>query len=93
MANIIKIANSPAYYTRVPVKTSTHAVALIGFDVIQGLVVVAQLIEQADKFGAKTSRLKHLLARALVAGTHAQEIGKILQYSEPGYLFTNFICD
>ena len=43
MANIIKIANSPAYCTRVPVKTSTHAVALIGFDVIQAMVVTAQL--------------------------------------------------
>ncbi len=89
MANIVKIANSPAYYTRVPVKTSTHAVALIGFDVIQGMVVVAQLIEQANRFGAKTSCLKHLLARALVAGTQAQEIGKILHFAEPGYLFTN----
>ena len=24
MANIVKIANSPVYFTRVPVKTSTH---------------------------------------------------------------------
>ena len=89
MANIIKIANSPAYYTRAPVKTSTHAVTLIGFDVIQSMVVAAQLIEQANAFGANTSCLKHLLARALVAGTHAQEIGKVLKYSEPGFLFTN----
>ncbi len=89
MANIIKIANSPAYFTRVPVKTSTHAVALIGFDVIQAMVVAAQLIEQADAFGAKTSCLKHLLARALVAGTQAQELGKALNYPEPGFLFTN----
>ncbi len=89
MANIVKIANSPAYYTRVPVKTSTHAVALIGFDVIQSMVVAAQLIEQADSFGADISCLKHLLARALVAGTQAQELGKALNYSEPGFLFTN----
>lgn len=45
MAHIVKIANSSAYYTRVPVKTPTHAVALIGFDVIQAMIVVAQLIE------------------------------------------------
>lgn len=89
MANIIKIANSPAYYTRVPVKTSTHAVALIGFDVIQSMVVAVQLIEQADTFGADISCLKHLLARALVAGTQAQELGKFLKYAEPGFLFTN----
>lgn len=89
MANIVKIANSPAYYTRVPVKTSTHAVALIGFDVIQSMVVAAQLIEQADTFGADISCLKHLLARALVAGTQAQELGKALKYVEPGFLFTN----
>ncbi len=89
MANIIKIANSPAYCTRVPVKTSTHAVALIGFDVIQAMVVAAQLIEQADAFGANTSYLKHLLARALVAGTQAQELGKTLKYQETGMLFTN----
>ncbi len=89
MANIIKIANSPAYFTRVPVKTATHAVTLIGFDVIQAMVVSAQLIEQADTFGAKTSCLKHLLARALLAGTQAQELGKTLNYPEPGILFTN----
>jgi HD-like signal output (HDOD) protein len=89
MANIIKIANSPAYYTRVAAKTPTHAVALIGFDVIQAMVVVAQLIEQANTFGANSSCLKHLLARALVAGTQAQELGKALNYPEPGFLFTN----
>ena len=89
MANIVKIANSPAYCTKVPVKTPTHAVTLIGFDVIQGMVVAAQLIEQADAFGANTSCLKRLLARALVTGTQAQEIGKALNYPEPGFLFTN----
>jgi HD-like signal output (HDOD) protein len=89
MANIVKIANSSAYHTRVPVKTPTHAVTLIGFDVIQAMVVAAQLIEQADTFGANTSCLKHILARALVAGTQAQEIGKTLNYPEPGFLFTN----
>jgi HD-like signal output (HDOD) protein len=51
MANVIKIANSPAYHTRMPVKTPTYAVALIGFDVIRAMVVAAQLIEQADSFG------------------------------------------
>lgn len=50
MANIVKIANSSAYYTRGPVKTPTHAVALIGFDVIQAMVVFAQLIEQTDTY-------------------------------------------
>jgi len=89
MANVVKIANSPAFYTRVPIKTPTQAVTLIGFDVIQSMVVAAQLIEQADAFGANTSCLKHLLARALVAGTQAQEIGKTLKYPEPGFLFTN----
>jgi HD-like signal output (HDOD) protein len=89
MANIIKIANSPAYYTRVAVKTPTHAVALIGFDVIQAMVVVAQLIEQADTFGANSACLNHLLGRALVAETQAQELGKALNYPEPGFLFTN----
>jgi HD-like signal output (HDOD) protein len=89
MANIVKIANSPAFYSRIPVKTPTQAVTLIGFDVIQSMVVAAQLIEQAHKFGANTFCLKHLLARALVAGTQAQELGKALHYPEPGFLFTN----
>jgi HD-like signal output (HDOD) protein len=89
MANVIKIANSPAYHTRMPVKTPTYAVALIGFDVIRAMVVASQLIEQADTFGANTTNLKHLLARALVAGTQAQELGKMINYEETGYLFTN----
>jgi HD-like signal output (HDOD) protein len=89
MANVIKIANSPAYHTRTPVKTPTYAVALIGFDVIRAMVVSAQLIEQADTFGANTTNLKHLLARALVAGTQAQELGKAMKYGDGGSLFTN----
>ena len=89
MANVIKIANSPAYHTRIPVKTPTYAVALIGFDVIRAMVVAAQLIEQADTYGANTINLKHLLARALVAGTQAQELGKALNVGEAGSLFTN----
>lgn len=89
MANVIKIANSAAFHTRVPVKTPTHAVAIIGFDVIQALAVASQLIEQADAYGANTKCLKHLLARALVAGTHAQEMGNAMNFGEPGFLFTN----
>ncbi|MDH4194369.1 MAG: HDOD domain-containing protein [Nitrospirota bacterium] len=89
MANVIKIANSPAYHTRMPVKTPTYAVALIGFDVIRAMVVAAQLIEQAHTFGANTTNLKHLLARALVAGTQAQELGKAINYGEAAALFTN----
>ncbi|HBP86736.1 MAG TPA: hypothetical protein DD706_03445, partial [Nitrospiraceae bacterium] len=90
MANIIKIANSPAYHTRSPVKTPTYAVSLIGFDVTRAIVVSAQLIEQADTFGANTAKLKQLLARALVAGTQAQELGKAIHYAgEAGFLFTN----
>ena len=89
MANVIKIANSPAYHTRTPVKTATSAVALIGFDVIRAMVVSAQLIEQADTFGSDITNLKHLLARALVAGTQAQELGKAINYGEAGSLFTN----
>ena len=89
MANVIKIANSPAYHTRMPVKTPTYAVALIGFDVIRAMVVSAQLIEQAETFGANATTLKHLLARALVAGTQAQELGKAINYGEAGSLFTN----
>nr|HQU28192.1 HDOD domain-containing protein [Nitrospirales bacterium] len=61
MANVIKIANSAAFHTRIPVKTPTHAVAIIGFDIIQAMAVASQLIEQADAFGANTTCLKHLL--------------------------------
>ncbi len=89
MANVIKIANSPAYYTRTSVRTPTHAVTLIGFDVIQGMVVAAHLIEQANSFGGNITFLKHILARALVSGTQAQEIGKALNHPEPGFLFIN----
>ena len=89
MANVIKIANSAAFHTRVPVKTPTHAVAIIGFDVIRAMTVGSQLIEQADAYGANTKCLKHLLARALVAGTHAQEMGNTMNFGEPGFLFTN----
>ena len=89
MADIIRIAKSPAYHTRMPVKTPTYAVALISFDLIHAMVFAAQLIEQAHTFGANTPNLKHLLARALFAGTQAQELGKAIKYGETASLFTN----
>ena len=72
-----------------PLTSPTHAVVLIGFDVIQAMIVAAQLFEQANTFGANSAYGKHLLARAMVAGTQAQELGKDLNYPEPGFLFTN----
>ena len=72
-----------------PFKRPTHTVALIGFDVIQTMVVAA--IEQADALGSNTACLKHLLAQALVSVTQAQELGKALNYPEPVFLFTNAI--
>ena len=89
MANIIKIANSPAYHTLTSVKTPTHAVAIIGFDVIRSMVVAAQLVEQAEEYGANTECLKRLLARSLVAATEATEMGKAINYPDMGFLFTN----
>ena len=89
MANIIKIANSPAYHTLTSVKTPTHAVAIIGFDIIRSIVVAAQLVEQAEEYGANTECLKRLLARSLVAATEAVELGKAIHYPDMGFLFTN----
>jgi len=51
--------------------------------------VASQLPEQADAFGANTSCLKHLQARALGTGTQPQELGKALYYPEPVFLPTN----
>lgn len=88
-ANIIKIANSAAYHTRFPVKTPTQAVTIIGFDVIRSVVVTAQLVEQAQAYGADMANVTRLLARSLVAATLASEWGDRLHYPENGFLFTN----
>ena len=89
MANVIKVANSPAYHTRSPVKSPTHAVALLGFDVMRSMAVAAQLVEQAEDYGANKECLKRLLARSLVAANTALELGKATQYQDMGVLFTN----
>ncbi|MCA9471016.1 MAG: HDOD domain-containing protein [Nitrospirales bacterium] len=89
LANIIKIANSPTYHTISPVKTPTHAVTIIGFDVIRSLVVASQLVEHAQEYGASSECLKRLLARSLVAATAAVELGKTLEIPDEGILFTN----
>ena len=89
LANIIKIANSPAYHTLSSVKTPTHAVAIIGFDVIRSIVVASQLVEHAQKYGANIDCLKRLLARSLVAATAAVELGKAIELEDEGFLFTN----
>lgn len=87
--HVIKIANSAAYHTRFPIRTPTQAVTMIGFDVIRSIVVTAQLVEQAQAYGADTTRIKRLLARSLVAATVATEWGNHLRYPESGALFTN----
>ena len=89
LANIIKIANSPAYQTLSSVKTPTHAVAIIGFDVIRSIVVASQLVEHAQQYGANAECLKRLLARSLVAATAAVELGKAIELKDEGFLFTN----
>ncbi len=88
MAKIIKMANSSAYHTVSTVATPTHAVTIIGFDVIRSIVIAAQLVEQAEERGGSASDLKHLLARALVAATEASELGEAIGY-EKGNLFTS----
>ena len=89
LANIIKIANSPAFQTLSSVKTPTHAVAIIGFDVIRSIVVASQLVEHAQQYGANAECLKQLLARSLVAATAAVELGKAIELKDEGFLFTN----
>ena len=85
MANIIKIANSPAYHTLTSVKTPTHAVAIIGFDIIRSIVVAAHSSwSKAEEYGANTECLKRLLARSLVAATESVELGKAIQLSRYG---------
>jgi HD-like signal output (HDOD) protein len=87
-AKIIRLANSPAYFTRTQVKTPTQAVTIIGFEVVRSITVAADLLERAEERGEKTSDLKQLLAKALLSASQALELGTRIQYPEPGSLFT-----
>ncbi len=88
-AKIIRLANSPAYFTRSQVKTPTQAVTIIGFEVVRSITVAADLLERAEERGENTSDLKQLLAKALLSATQALELGTRIQYPEPGSLFTS----
>ncbi len=89
LANIIKIANSPAYQTLSQVKTPTHAVTIIRFDVIRSIVVASQLVEQAQQFEVDTECIKCLLTRSLLAATEAIELLNAIGFKVEGLLFTN----
>jgi len=89
MAKVIKMANSPAYHTKNTVTTPTHAVTIIGFDIMRSIVIAAQLVEQAEERGGSASDLKHLLARALLAATEASELGEAIGYRQGENLFTS----
>ncbi len=70
-------------------KTPTHAVTIIRFDVIRSIVLASQLVEQAQQFEVDTECIKCLLTRSLLAATEAIELLNAIGFKVEGLLFTN----
>ena len=73
---VLKVVNSGFFAFRQPITTITHAMVLLGTDIVKTLVVAAPVLEL---FGTSRGLWQHSLATARTAGT----LAGILGYDEP----------
>ena len=74
-AKVLKLVNSGFFAFRQPITTITHAMVLMGSDVVASLVVAAPVFEMFGPGGAGSGLWEHSLATARSAGVIAELLG------------------
>jgi putative nucleotidyltransferase with HDIG domain len=74
-AKVLKLVNSGFFAFRQPITTITHALVLLGSDVVASLVVAAPVFDMFGPTGAASGLWTHSLATARCAGTIADVLG------------------
>ncbi|OPZ59931.1 MAG: hypothetical protein BWY87_00749 [Deltaproteobacteria bacterium ADurb.Bin510] len=70
---VLRLANSPFYGFPWRISSVSHAIILLGFDVIKGVVLSASVFDIMEQ--AMLGLWEHSLASAVVAGTLCRELG------------------
>lgn len=86
---VLQVANSLAYSPQQIITSVPHAVTWLGLDTVQSIVTAAQLVEQLHEFPDRQHVVSGVIARALVAAVHANELGMAIEYPSPNQ---PFIC-
>lgn len=78
-AKVLKLVNSGFFAFRQPICTITHAMVLLGSDVVASLVVAAPVFDMFGPTGSAAGLWAHSLATARCAGA----LGDVLGFDEP----------
>jgi HD-like signal output (HDOD) protein len=85
---VLQVSNSIAYSPQQVITSVPHAVTWLGLDTVRSIVAAAQLVEQLHEWPERRRILSGVIARALVAAAHANELGLAVDYPSPGQLFS-----
>ncbi len=72
-AKVLRLVNSPFYGFPGRISSISHAIILLGFDVIKGVVFSASVFELMEK--SMVGLWEHSLGSAIVAGTISRQLG------------------
>ena len=85
---VLQVSNSIAYSPQQVITSVPHAVAWLGLDTVRSLVSAAQLVEQLDEWPDRKQIVRSVIAQALVAAVHANDLGMAIEYPSPSELFS-----
>ena len=86
---VLQIANSIAYSPQQVITSVPHAVSWLGLDTVRSIVTASQLVEQLNQWPNRQQVVSGVIARALVAAVHANELGMALEYPSLSQLFSS----
>lgn len=86
---VLQISNSIAYSPQQVITSVPHAVSWLGLDTVRSIVTASQLVEQLNEWPDRQQIVSGVIARALVAAVHANELGMALEYPSLGQLFSS----
>lgn len=86
---VLQISNSIAYSPQQVITSVPHAVSWLGLDTVRSLVTASQLVEQLNEWPDRQQVVSGVIARALVAAVHANELGMALEYPSLSQLFSS----
>jgi hypothetical protein len=85
---VLQVSNSIAYSPQQVITSVPHAVSWLGLDTVRSIVSAAQLVEQLHQWPDRQRVISGIIARALVAAVHANELGMAIEYPSPTQLFS-----
>ncbi|MCC6141645.1 MAG: HDOD domain-containing protein [Nitrospira sp.] len=86
---VLQISNSIAYSPQQVITSISHAVSWLGLDTVRSIVTASQLVEQLSQWPNQQQIVSGVIARALVAAVHTNELGMALEYPSLSQLFSS----